>query len=120
MGIVDRMILLFSPNTYTNDLYYFDNLDSVVGALTTVAPTEAPTAYPSQWPTYSPIHNPTATPTTQPTPCLDIPTDKFYYKMKKEKPIYKSCKWLANKSHKGIGPAKDICKVLCGTCPTEV
>jgi len=92
----------------------------------TLSPTDAPTPIPA------PVQNPTATPTTQPIPCVDKPGDRFYYKMKgkKQKPMYKSCKWLAKKSqqkigiicgkntdsHNGFGPAKDICKVLCGTC----
>jgi len=82
--------------------------------------------------TYS--QNPTATPTTQPAECVDEPSDKFFYKTKgkNKKPIYKKCSWLAKKSQQkiskicgksiesdnGTGPAKDICKVLCGTCPT--
>merc|ERR1712157_180156 len=62
--------------------------------------------------------------------------DKFLFQMKgkkdKKKPVYKNCKWLAKKpqkkikkickkktdSYNGIGPARDICKVLCDTCPT--
>jgi len=93
---------------------------------------EGPTTAPIQSPTNPPVQNPTATPTTQPTPCIDKPSDKFYYKMKKGKPMYKSCKWLGKKTQKtigkicgkntdsnnDIGPAKDICKLLCGTCPT--
>merc|ERR1712156_780535 len=48
-----------------------------------------------------------------------------------EKAVSKPCKWLAKKnknkidsvcaktdSHSGYGPAKDVCKVTCGTCPT--
>merc|ERR1712095_183369 len=53
-------------------------------------------------------------------------------KKDKKKPVYKNCKWLAKKpqkkigkickkntdSYNDIGPARDICKVLCDTCPT--
>jgi len=79
--------------------------------------------------------SPTETPTTQPIECEDKPSDKFFYKTtkgKNKKPIYKKCKWLAKKSqqkigqicgknvesYNGTGPAKDTCKVLCGTCPS--
>merc|ERR1712176_1411017 len=50
--------------------------------------------------------SPTATPTTQPIECEDKPSDKFFYKTtkgKNKKPIYKKCKWLANKSQQKIG-----------------
>jgi len=98
--------------------------------------TEWPTYSPVQWPTYSPVQNPTATPIAPPTSCVDKPKDKFLFQMKgkknKKKPVYKNCKWLAKKpqkkikkickkntdSYNGIGPAKEICKVLCDTCPT--
>jgi len=98
--------------------------------------TEWPTYSPVQWPTYSPVQNPTAPPITPPTSCVDKAKDKFVFKMKgkkqKKKPVYKNCKWLAKKpqkkiakickkntdSYNGIGPARDICKVLCDTCPT--
>jgi len=95
-----------------------------------IPPTEAPTLPPVP-PTSAPTQS-TTTPTIQPTECVDKPKDKFHYKMKNQKPINKTCKWLGKKSqesidkickknndsHNGIGPAKEICKVLCGTCPT--
>merc|ERR1711862_244862 len=94
-----------------------------------IPPTEAPTLPPVP-PTSAPTQS-TTTPTIQPTECVDKPKDKFHYKMKNQKPINKTCKWLGKKSqksidkickknndsHDGIGPAKEICKVLCGTCP---
>jgi len=75
------------------------------------------------------------TPKDQPVEeeCVDNPKDKFFYKTKgkNKKPVYKKCSWLGKKSkqsiskicgkkvdsYNGTGPAKDTCKVLCGTCP---
>ena len=83
----------------------------------------------------SPTPNPTAEPTNNPTACTDNPTDSFFFKMKtlsdgSTKPLFKTCAWLAGKtakkinnvctkktdSYDGVGPAKDVCKELCGTC----
>jgi len=79
-------------------------------------------------PTSSPTTSPTGSPVTS---CNDEPTDKFFFKFnKKQNPVYRTCEWLGNKtvkkigkicrnktdSHGGFGPAKDVCKALCGTC----
>jgi len=100
------------------------------------SPTKSPTPIP---PTKAPtIFNvsPTYSPTPQANKCKDKPGDKFFYKTKgkNKKPIYKKCKWLAKKSQQkigkicgkntksydGTGPAKDVCKESCGTCPTAI
>ena len=86
-------------------------------------------------PTPTPTAEPTKSPVNSPTSCTDNPTDSFFFKMKtlsdgSKKPIYKTCDWLEKKSakkinnictkktnsHDGVGPAKDVCKELCGTC----
>ena len=102
---------------------------------TTGAPT-APTPgtlSPTADPTYAPSDSPTRSLTSQPTQCTDNPKDKFFLKMKNGSPKFKTCRWLAKKKqHKinrlctkktkskmGIGPPKDICKAICGTCPTS-
>lgn len=122
-------------------------------SLPTSSPTSFPTSEPTSMPTSLPTSGPTPTeppipaptiftdpptysPTPQPTECVDNPNDKFFHKTKKRnnKPIYRSCKWLAKKkskqiskictkfteSYNGTGPAKDVCKKLCGTCSTAV
>ena len=92
----------------------------------------SPTPNPTAEPTDSPINSPTTT-------CTDNPNDKFFLKKKKrsdgtKEPIYKTCAWLSNrttkkkikkicknktKSHKGVGPAKHVCKELCGKCEAK-
>jgi len=92
--IADKLVLLFAPDTFTNNVYYFDNLDSFgegITAAPTLAPTRSltynpttkpPTKAPTLYPTHSPSHKPTNTPTIsstsnptkRPTPLLISPT----------------------------------------------
>lgn len=71
---------------------------------------------------------------TCPSDCFQISSQKFFYKIKKEKPLYKDCDWLefmfrkspdkASKicTQKNLDPtgeyppAMDGCPVTCGTC----
>lgn len=91
---------------------------------------------PSPSPSLNPSVKPTEIPVSSPTPCTDNPNDSFFFKMKtkpdgSQKPRFKTCWWLAKKmnpdrvnkicttktdSYGGVGPAKDVCKELCGTC----
>jgi len=102
----------------------------------TTEPVTSPTISPTPMPTNSPTifnKSPTYSPTPQPAECVDEPNDKFFLKTKgkNKKPVYQKCKWLAkkpakkikkickkSKSYDGTGPAKEVCKELCGTCPT--
>ena len=98
----------------------------------TSAPTKSPTGEPTDSPSHSPTKSPTESPTVQPTQCTDDVNDQFFFRMKDGSPLFKTCGWLAGKtadsinricttktdSYNGIGPAKDICKAICGNCPT--
>merc|ERR1711862_543486 len=88
---------------------------SVKGPTISPRPTNAPISPPpsippTKTPTLAPVQNPSATPTTKPTACVESPGNKFFLKMKGKNKKNTG-------SHNGIGPAKDICKVSCGTCP---
>ncbi len=103
----------------------------------TSSPTKTPTSSPSLGPTMQPApvtEEPTSSPTHKPTPCADVPSNQFFFKMKTTvdpaQPVYKSCSWLMGKdevkrgkictrktdSYGGYGPPKDVCKAACGTC----
>ena len=104
------------------------------GTWCTNGPPPTPPTTPN--PTASPTNSPTTSPTSSPdASCSDNPTDAFFFKFKTlsdgtKRPIIKTCDWLAGKntskinnictkkttSYGGLGPAKDICKALCGTC----
>merc|ERR1712232_964882 len=88
--LADKIVLLFGPNTFTNDAYYFDNLDSIgedATAMPTLSPTRTPTynpthppsRIPTKTPTISPTSNPTKSPTPLPTetPTKDPDTTRF-------------------------------------------
>ena len=99
-------------------------------------PTSSPTTLaPTKQASLNPSSSPTTSPTAQPTSCSDDPTDVFYlrYNVDKDKPVYKTCAFLAEKdmdrikgictkntdSYDGVGPAMEVCKETCGLCPTE-
>merc|ERR1711966_643789 len=66
MGIV----LLFAPNTFSSDVYYFDNLDSISGvttAMPSMIPTKSPTHNPTNPLSSAPTNTPTNTPTLRPS-----------------------------------------------------
>ena len=95
----------------------------------TSSPTDNPTSLTSE-PTAEPTPEPSDSPIDSPTTCTDNPQDPFFFKMKDGAPIFKTCDWLSKKnaskidsictkktdSFGGIGPAKEVCKVLCDTC----
>ena len=67
---VDTLVLLFAPNSFTNDQYYFDNLDAVEGSTTampTFMPAETPVVDPSNPPTCTPTNTPSLRPTLKST-----------------------------------------------------
>ncbi len=85
-------------------------------------------------PTSSPSTSPSTSPTMKPTQCVDDPTERFFYKKKNNgKNSFKKCEWLRTKTKAKkickkftdsspdgeIGPAKDVCREICGTCPTS-
>lgn len=104
-------------------------------------PTSLPTESPSWMPTNElPIESPTShfpsnMPSSQPSvvTCVDDPDEEFFFKMKDGLPVFKTCDWLSTRSDDkrentcegktdsfdGVGPAKEVCKVACGTCNTS-
>merc|ERR1712232_1058153 len=63
VDVADRIVLLFDPNAFANDEYYFDNFDSI-GKDTTSFPTLAPAAIPTDNPTKKPTNAPVFSPIT--------------------------------------------------------
>jgi len=96
-------------------------------------PTGSPTDSPSWQPTMDISEEPTQSPTVAATSCSDDPDEEFFFKMKNGEPLFKTCDWLSTRtdskrnnvctkktdSYNGIGPAKEVCKVECGTCSTN-
>lgn len=102
---------------------------------TTGAPTPV-TASPTIQPTSSPSTAPSSSPTTEPTQCVDDQTERFFFKKRNNGTNrFENCEWLrterkakqnricrkfTDSSPNGnIGPAKDVCREICGTCPTS-
>lgn len=96
--------------------------------------TASPTEYTTEAPTPSPSAGPSATPTIQSTPCVDDPDEEYFLKFKDDgTPVFKTCGFLADSeekkinnhctkktdSHDGVGPAGEVCKELCGYCPSS-
>jgi len=81
-------------------------------------PTSIPSAAPSSGPSENTVNG-----------CYQVVGDKFSFFRKNGVESSKACKWLARRSDRRIneicgetrsgefGPAQDICKVTCGTCP---
>jgi len=99
--------------------------------LPTVNSSESPTTVvPTEYPTITP----TNIVTFQPSNCVDEPSNEFFFKMDDDpvQPIFKTCDWLSTRTEKkrkntcekktdsydGVGPAREVCKVACGTCDT--
>jgi len=68
--IVDSIVFLFAPNTMSNDIYYFDNLDAYSSSLSAASPTTTP-----QEPTDAPVTSPaTYSPSSRPSLRSNLPT----------------------------------------------
>jgi len=93
----------------------------------TPIPSLNPTALATEEPSSSPSSSPTIKLTAAPSVCLDEPDIEFFYKMKDNEPIYKTCEWLKGKndqkrlnicktkteSYGGRSPANIVCKCTC-------
>jgi len=99
----------------------------------TIASSEGPSLSPTMEPSVGTL-TPSSITTIQPTICEDDPNDEFFFKMKNGEPLFKTCDWLSTRterkrnnicekktdSYNGVPPANQVCKVLCGTCSTNV
>jgi len=93
---------------------------------TSVPPSMSPSSFPNET-SVSPSMLPSSFP---PEPCSDQPKDKFFVIWKGQE-LTRKCSWLKTRKKKreacgmedgssdGTPPASKVCRVTCGTCPSE-